>query len=79
MKKTSRKTPKVGQKVTIKPRKKGQKKLTYVKGGLHESLGLPQGTKIPKVAIDRAIAGHYGPKAKKQAMMARNVFGVQGK
>lgn len=69
-------TPKVGQKVTLKPKKKGQKKITYRKGGLHASLGVPQGQPIPKQKLRDALAGRYGPKAKKQAMMAKNVFHV---
>ena len=68
------KTPKVGQKVTIQPKKKGQKANTYRRGGLHESLGLPQGTKIPDLAMQRALAGHYGPTAQKQAQFKKNVL-----
>jgi hypothetical protein len=59
---------------TLQPTKPGQKKITFKKGGLHESLGLPQGSKIPAVAMARAKAGHYGAKAKKQAMFAKNVL-----
>lgn len=64
---------KVGQKVTLKA-KTGQKKITFKKGGLHQSLGLPQGSKIPATAVQRALAGHYGPKAKQQAMFKKNVL-----
>lgn len=59
---------------TLKPTKKGQKKITFKKGGLHDSLGLPQGSKIPPVAMSRALAGHYGATAKKQAQFAKNVL-----
>lgn len=81
IKKMTKKSPakskvKVGTKVTIKPTKPGQKKITYKKGGLHKSLGLPQGQKIPAIAMQRAAAGHYGPMAKRQANLAKNVFGV---
>lgn len=70
------KTPKVGQKVTIKPKKAGQKKITYKKGGLHASLGVPQGKKIPASKLAAARAGKYGTKAKKEANLAKNVFHV---
>lgn len=71
------KTPKVGQKVTLKPSKPGQKKITYKKGGLHASLGVAQGKKIPKAKLRAAAAGKYGIKAKKEALMAENVFHVK--
>ena len=70
------KTPKVGQKVTIKPKKSGQKPITYKKGGLHASLGVPQGKKIPASKLAAARAGKYGAKAKKEALLAKNVFHV---
>lgn len=68
------KTPKVGQKVTLKPRKAGQKKITYTKGGLHKSTNTPQGKKIPASKMQAALAGKYGPKAKKEAEFAKNVL-----
>jgi len=71
------KTPKVGQKVTIKPKKAGQKPITYKKGGLHASLGVPQGKKIPAGKMKAALAGKYGVKAKKEAELAKNVFHVK--
>lgn len=64
------KTPKPGQKVTMKPTRKGQKPVTFKKGGLHKSLGVPQGEKIPESKMRAAAAGRYGPLAKKQAIMA---------
>ena len=70
------KTPKTGQKVTLKPKKAGQKKITYKKGGLHASLGVPQNKPIPKNKLRGALAGDYGPKAKKEAQLAVNVFHV---
>lgn len=66
----SNSTPK---KVTLKA-KPGQKKITFKPGGLHKSLGLAAGTKIPAAAMKRALAGHYGPKAKQQANFAKNVL-----
>lgn len=73
------KTPKIGQKVTLKA-KSGQKKITYTKGGLHSSTGTPQGQKIPASKKAAALAGKYGPKARKQAVFANNVLtGRKGK
>jgi hypothetical protein len=57
--------------VTI--RKKGKRPLTFKKGGLHESLGVPQGQPIPPGKKAAALRGDYGPKAKKQAN-----FGFRG-
>lgn len=68
------KTPKAGQKVTMKPTKKGQKPVTFKKGGLHKSLGVPQGKKIPAGKMKRALAGGYGPLAKRQAVMAKGML-----
>lgn len=59
---------------TIKPQAKGQKPITFEKGGLHRSLGVPQGQKIPPAKIRAALAGKYGAKAKKQAALYRNVL-----
>ena len=50
---------------------------TMVKGGLHSSLGVPQGQKIPPAKLAAAAAGKYGPKAKKQAQMAKNMEGLR--
>jgi len=68
------KAPKPGQKVTIGPSKKGQKPVSFKKGGLHKSLGVPQGEKIPEGKMRAAAAGRYGPLAKKQALMALNML-----
>lgn len=59
--------------VTIKG-KKGQKPLTFKKGGLHETLGVPAGEPIPADKMDAAKAGKYGPKAAQQADFAANVL-----
>lgn len=52
----------------------GKKPVTFKKGGLHESLGVPQGKPIPKAKVDAAAAGKFGPKAKAQANMAQNML-----
>lgn len=55
---------------TIGPSKPGQKAIKFRKGGLHQSLGVPQGTKIPSSKMAAAKSGSYGPKAEKQANFA---------
>lgn len=48
--------------------------ISFKKGGLHESLGVPQGQKIPAGKMAAAKAGKYGPKAKKQASFAEGML-----
>jgi hypothetical protein len=52
----------------------GKPPVTFQKGGLHESVGVPQGQKIPQAKVDAAAAGKYGPKAAKQANMAKGML-----
>lgn len=52
----------------------GQSPIKFRKGGLHESLGVPQGEKIPAEKMQAALAGKYGPKAQKQARFAQSVL-----
>lgn len=52
--------------------------VTFQKGGLHESLGVPQGQKIPADKLAAAKAGKYGKKAQKQANFAAG-FLAQGR
>jgi hypothetical protein len=70
---TPGKTVKTGGTVVIK--KAGKKPIAFKKGGLHESLNVPQGQKIPAVKMKAALAGKHGGKAKKQAEFAKNVLG----
>jgi hypothetical protein len=65
---------KVGSKQTIKA--PGKKPITFAKGGLHQSLGVPQGQPIPAAKMQQALAGKAGPKAKAQAQFAKNVLGA---
>jgi len=51
--------------------------ISFKKGGLHESLGVPQGQPIPAGKMRDALAGKYGPKAKKQAQLARTMEGFK--
>jgi len=61
-------------------RAKGKKPITFEEGGLHRSLGVPVGKKIPAGMMQGALAGRFGPKAAKQARFAKNVLvGRRGK
>ena len=64
----------MAKKVTMRPRRKGQKKVTFREGGLHRSTNTPMGQKIPQDKIAKALAGGYGPLAKKQAAMAQGML-----
>lgn len=59
-----------GKTVTIKGGKKGQSPIKFKAGGLHESVGVPEGEPIPADKLAAAKAGKYGPKAEKQANFA---------
>lgn len=52
----------------------GKKPITFAKGGLHQSLGVPQGQPIPAAKMADALAGKAGPKAAAQARFAQNVL-----
>jgi hypothetical protein len=52
----------------------GKKPITFKKGGLHQSLGVPQGKPIPAGKMRDALAGKNGPQAKAQAQFAKNVL-----
>lgn len=68
-----RKKSTAGGKKTIKS--PGKKPISFKSGGLHKSLGVPAGKPVPKAKMAAALAGKHGPKAKKQAMFAKNVLG----
>ena len=61
-----------GKKTTIKAA--GKKPVTFQEGGLHQSLGVPEGTKIPAAKMAAAARGDYGPKAKAQAALAQGML-----
>lgn len=52
----------------------GKKPLKFRPGGLHRSLGVPQGKTIPAAKRAAALKGKFGSLAKKQANFARNVL-----
>lgn len=59
-------------KVTIKSKKTGKTIVSFKKGGLHESLGVPAGKKIPAAKLAQALKSK-NPKVKKQAQLAKNM------
>lgn len=60
------------KKTVIKSR--GKKPVAFTPGGLHESVGVPQGQPIPAATMAAAKAGKFGPKAAKQANMATGLL-----
>jgi hypothetical protein len=52
----------------------GKKPVTFAKGGLHQSVGVPQGQKIPAAKMAAAKAGKFGPAAQKQANFAAGML-----
>lgn len=62
-----------GKTTTIKG-KGGAKPVTFAKGGLHRSLGVPADQPIPAAKMAAAKAGDYGPKAKAQAVLATGML-----
>jgi hypothetical protein len=63
---------KTGSKQTIKA--PGKRPVSFQKGGLHQSVGVPQGQKIPAAKMAAAKAGKFGPKAVKQANFAAGML-----
>lgn len=61
-----------GGKTTIKSA--GKAPVTFEKGGLHQSVGVPQGQPIPAAKMAAAKAGDYGPVAKAQANLATGML-----
>ena len=66
--------PKKGARVTVMPKRKGQRKISFKAGGLHESTHTPMGQKIPASKKRAALSGKLGTKAEKQALFAKNVL-----
>ncbi|MGH3203872.1 MAG: hypothetical protein ACRDP5_17735 [Streptosporangiaceae bacterium] len=52
----------------------GKKPIQFQPGGLHRSLDVPAGQKIPPAKMAGALAGKAGPKAAAQARFAQNVL-----
>ena len=62
------------KKKTVTMKAPGKKPIRFAKGGLHRSLNVPEGEKIPAEKMQAARAGKYGPKAKKQAVLAQGAL-----
>lgn len=58
----------------IKPKKKGQKTLSFHEGGLHASTDTAAGKKISASKHAAAASGKLGPLAAKQENFYRNVL-----
>lgn len=52
-------------------KQKGKKAIKFRKGALHRALGVPEDQPIPASKKRAALAGRYGPEAKR---MATNAF-----
>jgi len=52
----------------------GRPPVSFEKGGLHRSLGVPEGQTIPAAKMAAAAAGDYGPKARAQAALAQGML-----
>jgi hypothetical protein len=56
---------------------KGSPNITFKKGGLHKSLNVPADETIPPDKLAAALAGKHGPKAQKQANLAKTLSGMR--
>jgi hypothetical protein len=65
---------KAGGKTTVIKGGKGKAPVTFKKGGLHKSLGVPEGQTIPPAKLAAAKAGDYGPVAQQQANLAAGLL-----
>ena len=63
---------KAGKRQVIKS--PGKTPVSFTKGGLHQSLGVPAGKPIPAAKMRQALSGKAGPKAQAQAQFAKNVL-----
>jgi hypothetical protein len=53
--------------------------ISFTPGGLHRTVGVPQGQTIPQSKLQAALAGKYGPKGAKQARLAQTMRGFKRK
>ena len=53
---------------------KGQKPITFNKGGMHRTTHTPAGMPIPAKKMQAAMKGNMGPLAEKQALFKKNVL-----
>jgi hypothetical protein len=62
------------KKQTIGAKGKGKPAVSFEKGGLHRSLGVPQDQTIPAGKMAAAKQGKFGPKAQAQANLATGML-----
>jgi hypothetical protein len=55
---------------TVTISKRGKKPIKFKRGALHRQLGVPEGQPIPESKKRAALAGKYGPLARKRAIFA---------
>src|SRR5438045_1162865 len=53
--------------------------ITFVPGGLHRSLGMDSSEAIPPAKLAAAEQGDFGPKAERQAALARTLEALAGR
>jgi len=71
--------PKKGARVTVMPKRKGQRKISFKAGGEHASTGTPMGEKIPASKRAAARSGKLGVKAERQEIFRENILKGRGK
>jgi hypothetical protein len=68
-----------GEKRTIEPRNKSEKKISFKEGGLHASTHTKPGEKISAKKHEEAREGKLGGKAEKQERFYENVLKGRGR
>jgi len=63
-----------GKKTTTIKGAAGKPPVTFEKGGLHKSVGVPEGEPIPAAKMAAAKRGDLGPKAREQANLAAGML-----
>lgn len=61
-------------KKTVTIHKRGKKPVSFARGGLHSTTNTPADEPIPAAKIQKALAGDYGEKGRKQAVMAEGLL-----
>ena len=67
----------IGGMIVLK--KPGKPKISFKKGALREQLNVPEGKKISASKKSSALAGKYGPLAKKRAIFAFKTVLAEGR
>ncbi len=62
----------MAKKVTIHSGNK--KPISFTPGALHKNLHVKAGEKIPATKMQKALSGAAGPKARREALFAKNVL-----